>query len=43
MEFQVSVSESYTITPGQAVLVILGYTAVVVALGFTFVRIRDVQ
>jgi ABC-2 type transport system permease protein len=43
MEFQASASESYTITPGHAVLVLLGYTAVVVALGFTLVRIRDVQ
>jgi ABC-2 type transport system permease protein len=40
--FQVS-SQSYTITPGRAVFVILGYTAVLLALGFTFVRIRDVQ
>lgn len=40
--FQFS-SQSYTITPGRAVFVILGYTAVLLALGFTFVRIRDVQ
>jgi ABC-2 type transport system permease protein len=40
--FQVA-SQSYTITPGRAVFVILGYTAVLLALGFTFVRIRDVQ
>jgi ABC-2 type transport system permease protein len=40
--FQVP-SQSYTITPGRAVFVILGYTAVLLALGFTFVRIRDVQ
>jgi len=32
-----------TFTPGHAVLVILGYTAVVLFFGFTFVRIRDVQ
>jgi hypothetical protein len=42
-EFQVSTFESYTITPGQAVFVILGYTAVLTTLGFVFVRIRDVQ
>jgi ABC-2 type transport system permease protein len=40
--FQVS-SQSYTITPGRAVFVILGYMAVLLALGFTLVRIRDVQ
>jgi hypothetical protein len=40
--FQVP-SQSYTITPGRAVFVILGYTAVLLALGFTFIRIRDVQ
>lgn len=43
MEFQVSAFESFTITPGQAIFVILGYTAVVLAFGCTFVRIRDVQ
>jgi ABC-2 type transport system permease protein len=43
MDFQVSNFESFTITPGRAVFVILGYTAVVLALGFTLVRIRDVQ
>jgi hypothetical protein len=31
------------ITPGRAVFVIRGYTAVVLALGFIFVRIRDVR
>lgn len=40
--FQVS-SQSYTITPGRAVFVILGYAAALLVLGFTFVRIRDVQ
>lgn len=42
-EFQVSTFVSFTLTPGRAVFVILGYTAVVLALGFTFVRLRDVQ
>jgi ABC-2 type transport system permease protein len=36
-------TRSYTVTPVRAVFVILGYTAVLLALGFTFVRIRDVQ
>jgi ABC-2 type transport system permease protein len=36
-------SGSFVLSPGRAVLVILGYTAVVLALGFTFVRRRDVQ
>jgi ABC-2 type transport system permease protein len=36
-------TQSYTVTPVRAVFVILGYTAVLLALGFTFVRIRDVQ
>lgn len=43
MDFQVSSFESFTITPGRAVFVILGYTAVVLAFGFIFVRTRDVQ
>ena len=43
MEFQVSAFESFTITPGRAIFVILGYTAVVVAFGCIFVGIRDVQ
>lgn len=34
---------SYTLTPGRAVFVILGYTAVVLVLGAAFVRVRDVQ
>lgn len=42
-EFQVSAFESFTITPGRSVIVIVGYTAVLLAFGFTFVRIRDVQ
>ncbi|MDP9118881.1 MAG: hypothetical protein M3M93_01210 [Actinomycetota bacterium] len=42
-EFQVSITEIFTITPGKAFVVILGYAAVTLALGFTFVRIRDVQ
>jgi ABC-type polar amino acid transport system ATPase subunit len=41
--FQVSASESYTITPAHGVLVIGLYTAALVAVGFAFVRIRDVQ
>jgi ABC-2 type transport system permease protein len=36
-------TQSYTVTPVRAVFVILGYTAVLLALGFAFVRIRDVQ
>ena len=43
MEVQFSSFESYTVTPGRAMIVILGYTAVTLALGFTFIRIRDVQ
>jgi len=42
-EFQVAQFISFTLTPGRAVFVILGYVAVVLALGFMFVRIRDVQ
>jgi ABC-2 type transport system permease protein len=42
-EFQVSEFESFTISPGHALLVIFGYTAITLALGFTFIRIRDVQ
>jgi ABC-2 type transport system permease protein len=38
-----SIQGPVTFTPGHAVLVILGYTAVVLFFGFTFVRIRDVQ
>jgi ABC-2 type transport system permease protein len=34
---------SFVISPGRGAFVILGYTAVVLALGFIFVRIRDVQ
>jgi ABC-2 type transport system permease protein len=34
---------SFVLSPGRALFVILGYTAVALALGFTFVRIRDVQ
>lgn len=43
MEVQVSISESYVVTPGRALFVILGYAVLTLALGFTFVRIRDVQ
>jgi hypothetical protein len=34
---------SFVISPGRALLVILGYAAITLALGFTFVRVRDVQ
>ena len=34
---------SYTITPGRALFVIAGYAILTLALGFTFVRVRDVQ
>jgi ABC-2 type transport system permease protein len=40
---QVSTFETFTVTPGRAVFVILGYTAITLVLGFTFIRIRDVQ
>jgi ABC-2 type transport system permease protein len=43
MEVQFSAFESYTVTPGRALFVILGYSAVTLVLGFTFIRIRDVQ
>jgi hypothetical protein len=43
MEVQVSQFESYTVTPGRASFVIVGYVALTLALGFTFIRIRDVQ
>jgi ABC-2 type transport system permease protein len=36
-------SGSYVLSPGRALFVILGYTVVALGLGFTFVRIRDVQ
>jgi hypothetical protein len=42
-DIQIGPFESYSITPGRALFVILGYTAVTLVLGFTFVRIRDVQ
>ena len=42
-EIQIGPFESYSITPGRALFVILGYTAVTLALGFTFVRVRDVH
>lgn len=34
---------SFVISPGRGVFVILGYTAVVLAFGFIFIRVRDVQ
>ena len=43
MEVQFGPFESYTITPGRAVFVIVGYAALTLALAFTFVRVRDVQ
>jgi ABC-2 type transport system permease protein len=42
-DYQVSTFETFTITPGRAVFVILGYTAITLVLGFTFIRARDVQ
>ena len=42
-DYQVSTFESYIVTPGRASFVILGYVALTLALGFTFIRIRDVQ
>ncbi len=43
LEVQFAPFASYTITPGRALFVIAGYTAVTLALGLAFVRIRDVQ
>lgn len=43
MEVQFAPFESYTITPGRAVFVIAGYAVLTLLLGFTFVRVRDVQ
>jgi ABC-2 type transport system permease protein len=43
LDVQLFPTGSYTLTPGRAVFVILGYTAIVLAFAFTFVRIRDVQ
>jgi ABC-2 type transport system permease protein len=43
LEVQYSPIGSYTLRPGISILVILGYAAVALALGFTFVRVRDVQ
>jgi ABC-2 type transport system permease protein len=42
-DIQIGPFESYSITPGRALFVILGYTAVTLALGITFVRVRDVH
>ena len=42
-ETQFESFESYTITPGRALFVIAGYAVLTLALGFTFVRVRDVQ
>ena len=42
-EVQFASFESFTITPGRALFVIVGYTAVTLALGFTLIRTRDVQ
>jgi len=36
-------SGSYVLSPGRAAFVIVGYTVVALALGVTFVRVRDVQ
>jgi ABC-2 type transport system permease protein len=43
LDVQLFPTGSYSLSPGRAVFVILGYTAITLALGFTFVRIRDVQ
>ena len=43
MEVQFSEFESYAVTPGRAMIIILGYAVVTLAMGFTFIRIRDVQ
>jgi ABC-2 type transport system permease protein len=43
LEVGVFPTGSYSLTPGRAFFVILGYTAFVLAFGFIFVRIRDVQ
>jgi ABC-2 type transport system permease protein len=43
MEVHVFPTGSYTLTPGRAVFMILGYTAIVLAFAFTLVRVRDVQ
>ena len=42
-DYQASTFETFTVTPGRAVFVILGYTAITLLLGFTFIRVRDVQ
>jgi ABC-2 type transport system permease protein len=42
-ETQFESFRSFTITPGRALLVIAGYAILALALGFTFVRVRDVQ
>ncbi|HEX4942149.1 MAG TPA: hypothetical protein VFW51_06420, partial [Actinomycetota bacterium] len=42
-DYQVSTFETFTVTPGRAVFVILGYTAITLLLGCTFIRVRDVQ
>jgi hypothetical protein len=43
MDVQVSTFASYTVTPGRALFMILGYTAVTLVLGSTLVRLRDVH
>ena len=43
MQVQFAPFDSYTITPERALFVIAGYTALTLALGFAFVRLRDVQ
>lgn len=42
-DVQIGPSQAYSITPGRALFVILGYTAVTLALAFMFVRVRDVH
>ena len=42
-EVQFAPFQSYSLTPGRALFVIAGYAVLTLALGFTFVRVRDVQ
>jgi ABC-2 type transport system permease protein len=42
-ETQFDSFSSFTITPGRALFVIAGYAILTLVLGFTFVRVRDVQ
>jgi ABC-2 type transport system permease protein len=42
-QVQRSAADSFTLRPGMSAVVIGVYTAIALALGFTFVRVRDVQ